>query len=89
MRLGKYTLECREFGQAEGAHKLCASERHSQKTTETLAFRVERVSALIRQLKAVEYPLAVLEDQFAEEILVKAMLLLYFLVRKVAKLILG
>ena len=31
MRLGKYTLECREFGQAEGAHKLCASERHSQK----------------------------------------------------------
>ena len=30
MRVDFYTLECREFGQAEGAHKLCASERRSQ-----------------------------------------------------------
>ena len=41
MRLGKYTLEHRNLGQAEGAHKVGASERTSRKTTETLAFRVE------------------------------------------------
>ena len=38
MRLGKYTLECREFGLADGAHKLCASERHSQKRVKCKAF---------------------------------------------------
>ena len=30
MRLGKYTLEHRNLGQAEGAHKVGASERCSQ-----------------------------------------------------------
>ena len=40
-----YTLDVRNLGQAEGAHKVGASARTSQKTTETLAFRVERVSA--------------------------------------------
>ena len=30
MRLEKYTLEVRKFGQAEGAHKLGASARTSQ-----------------------------------------------------------
>ena len=30
MRLEKYTLERRAFGQSEGAHKRCANERRSQ-----------------------------------------------------------
>jgi hypothetical protein len=41
MCLEKYTLDVRNLGQAEGAHKVGASARTSQKTTETLAFRVE------------------------------------------------
>jgi hypothetical protein len=41
MCVEKYTLEHRNLGQAEGAHKVGASERCSRKTTETLAFRVE------------------------------------------------
>ena len=40
MRLEKYTYDVRNLGQAEGAHKVGASERTSRKTTETLAFRV-------------------------------------------------
>ena len=61
MRVEKYTLERREFGQAEGAHKLCASERRSQNPAarvrgprKCLSFlgvfdridRIERVSVL-------------------------------------------
>ena len=70
------------------AHK--APPRGFRPKCETFCVESEAKQApLIRQPKAVEYPLAVLENQFAEEILVKAMLLLYFLVLKVAKLILG
>ena len=41
MRLGKYTYERRAFGQAEGAHKCCASARRSQKPMKTLAVFIE------------------------------------------------
>ena len=44
MRVDFYTLDVRNLGQAEGAHKVGASARTSRKTTETLAFRVESVS---------------------------------------------
>ena len=37
-------MDVRNLGQAEGAHKVGASERTSRKTTEMLAFRVESVS---------------------------------------------
>ena len=36
MRLDFYTLERRAFGQAEGAHKCCASARRSQKPMKPL-----------------------------------------------------
>ena len=42
MRLEKYTLECRVFGQAEGAHKHGASERHSQNPLKSLDFNGKR-----------------------------------------------
>ena len=46
MRVDFYTLDVRNLGQAEGAHKVGASARTSRKTTETLAFRVESVATL-------------------------------------------
>jgi hypothetical protein len=46
MRVDFYTLDVRNLGQAEGAHKVGASERTSRKTTETLAFRVESVAPI-------------------------------------------
>jgi hypothetical protein len=44
MRLEKYTYDVRNLGQAEGAHKVGASARTSQKTTKMLAFCVESVA---------------------------------------------
>ena len=41
MCVEKYTLEHRNLGQAEGAHKVGANARCSQKTTKMLAFCVE------------------------------------------------
>ena len=46
MRVDFYTYDVRNLGQAEGAHKVGASERTSRKTTETLAFRVESEALL-------------------------------------------
>ena len=41
MRVDFYTLEHRNLGQAEGAHKVGASKRCSPEPTKTLAFCVE------------------------------------------------
>ncbi len=55
MRVDFYTLDVRNLGQAEGAHKVGASARTSRKTTETLAFRVESEATTHIQMRVFRF----------------------------------
>ena len=53
MRLGKYTSEHRNLGQAEGAHKVGASERSSQNPAARISDRNACVSRRARSVYGV------------------------------------